>query len=220
MLQLKLTLDVPYFGLQTIVRRAVIFLCHRTVWFKWILAARKPSFKSFFPLGFLFLPPFPNYSHEATSLCRLSPKHRLAWKNLYYPHQLERRKTKYLFWTISYGFFSPPSPMGTIWRKTAGPPSRMFVHVLWGATPTTKKSGLWQIPQMNPSQKRFAAILSLKRQRRIDFNTKEKNCTKEKNLLYLRRWPRASEKVHTIVLLRMTERRCCLTRSGCKGMES
>lgn len=94
--------------MQTTVRRAVILLYHWIVCFKWILSARKPSFRSFFPLDLLSLPPLRNYFH-ATSLWTLSPKQHLAWKNPYYSHQPERRKISTLnnqWWllsSLSYG---------------------------------------------------------------------------------------------------------------------
>lgn len=170
--------------MQTIVRRAVILRYHWIVWFKWILSARKPPFRSFFPLDRLSLSPFHNY-FQATSLCTLSAKQHLACKNPYYSHQPKRRKTSILNhqrWlllsSLSYRFHKKI-------KKTGQHHIRLFTSY----EVQHQESGLQQVPEMDPSWKRFSAIPSPKRRRRVKFNTKEKSC--RSILLYLR-GPKAS----------------------------
>lgn len=192
--------------MQTIVRKAVILLYHWIVWFNWILTARKLSFRFFLPLDLLSLPPFHTY-FQASSLCTLSPKQHLAWKNPYYSHQPERRKISMLnnqWWlllpSLSYGFRKK--------TKKTGQHHICLFTLLWGVT-----SRVWATADALNGQ-RFPAIPSSKRQRREKFNTKEKIC---RRILFYLRWPKASDTVSRI--LWMTERHCCLSHSCCKRME-
>lgn len=137
--------------MQTNLRRAVIFLCHWIVWFKRFLSARKPLFRSFFPLDFLSLPPFHNY-FQATSLCTLSTKKSLttlAWKNPYYSHQPERRKRNISILNNQWWFLLSSLSYTKIKTK---PTSLTFVC----SPPVrcdTKSLGYSRCPKWNPFEK-------------------------------------------------------------------